>query len=341
MHRYRTRGRREGSALIIVMLLVFSLMVLGLMVSQGSLTRSKAASDEVGALSALWAAEAGIGMKLLELEDTNGANTDSVTYTLPDGATCTVACTAAGEYLQLTADGVMNPGLLDPTTGLPLEVRRSVEVYVKPQFHPLFYKATYVGNEEDLPGYQVTFGPNVVGKDGGATFKEGTSTTTTWYGRNTTMIEADHQVDFNGDGDLTDRPTIGDIYTNRADWGWEGFVKSSGSNRALDINRDGDYKDSVKAPVVTYTPSTRDPTKDVPAPTPETHPKWAEMTKSNDGDYIDGDVYVNGDANINGGTNIFGDVDVTGSVTGDPVTGAASGKTDYIAPPVPKRGSPK
>lgn len=63
---------------------------------------------------------------------------------------------------------------------------------------------------------------------------------------------------------------------------------------------------------------------------------WASENKTDDADYVEGDVYVNGDINIHGDTNVFGNVDAAGvedpdpndadvppdgEVTGDPVTG--------------------
>lgn len=333
VNRRRRTGRREGSALIIVMLMVMSLMTMALLVSQDALGRSKATIDETGATQALWAAEAGIGIKVNDLESTAGAAMDSLTLNLADGAVCTVECEEVGQYVRITAVGVANPN----TAG---EVRRSIEAFVNPSFHPLFYKATYVGNGDAnglVDDYALTFGPNLPTVQGGSSFNE-----SNWYGRNTAMSEVDHQVDFNADGDLGDAPTLRQIYDNRVAWGWSGHVQSSGNSRKLDINRNGNYTDTVVAPTVSNDPTPRDPSLDNPAPTTDTG--WAGATPEVDADYIEGDVYVNGNLTINGGTNVFGDVDASGDgdtgvagpdgeVTGAPVTGTSTSQSSYIAPP--------
>jgi hypothetical protein len=314
-----SRARRRGSALIIVTTLLLALLVLALVVTQAALGRSRLGAEERGALGALWAAEAGVGLKLHDLRATDGAAMDEVTYDLADGAHVTVSVETVGEYLQITSRAVVDPGT-------PRETRRAVEVHVRSSFHPLFYKATYVGNALGIPGYGVTFGPSLATTEGGATFDE-----SAWYGRNTRMSEEDHQVDFDGDGDLDDAPTLRMIYDNRVAWGWQGFIQSSGNNRRLDINRDGDVRDAVTAPTVTSEPTPRDPTRESPPPAPDDD--WATTPRTDDADYTVGDVYVNGDVAINGGTNMFGDVDATGAVTGDPVTGTATNGTRPIAPP--------
>lgn len=332
-HMNRRRTGREGSALIITMLMGMSLMVLALVVSQDALGRSRATIDETGATSALWAAEAGIGMKVNDLEASAGAATATLTMNLADGAVCTVECVTEGIYIRITSVGVAHPGT-------PGEVRRSIEAYVTPSFHPLLYKATYVGNGDEgglVDDYGLTFGPSQPTVQGGASFNENN-----WYGRNTVMSEVDHQVDFNGDGDLGDAPTLRNIYDNRVAWGWSGFVQSSGNSRKLDIDRNGSYADTVVAPTVSTQPTPRDPTLDNPTPT--TDGGWAGAAPEVDADYIEGDVYVNGDVTLNGGTNVFGDVDAAGDgdstvvgtdgeITGAPVTGTSTSQSDYIAPP--------
>lgn len=343
--RARRRGRREGSALIIVMVMIMSLMIMAVVVSQDAVGRVLATTENEAAGNAFWAAEAGVGLTIMALDEAQGnlANVPS-SYAFPDGSQCTISVTAYGPatnptYVRVTSDGLVN-------AGTPREARRSVEVFLKPSTHPLFYKATYVGNgtslnDRILPDYALTLGPSQPTVQGGAVYAEGT-----WMNRNTRVSEVDHQVDINGDGDLDDEPRLRDIYDNRVAWGWSGHVASSGSNRRLDINRDGDYGDTVTAPTVTTQPTPRDPTTDNPTPTPQSD--WASEAKTDDADYIDGDVYVNGDIKIQGETNIFGDVDAAGSedtdpndgvstpdgeVTGAPVTGTATNNSSYVAPP--------
>lgn len=343
----RRRGRREGSALIIVMVMIMSIMVLALTMSQDAVMRSRAVSAETDAARALWAAEAGIGLAVNQLAAASGSLADgSQTITLDQGAACTVAWTKEGQYYRIRADATV------------ADVQRSVEVYVTSQNHPLFYKATYVANEEVLPDgtvrrlvkdYRLTFGPSKL-VQGGAPFDENER-----LRGSRRLSELDHQVDFNNDGVLNASPTIAEIYTNRVAWGWDGHVKKDGRDYQLNINKDmtrgpggrlvADYSDRVTAPTVEVATTPRDPSSDSP-PT-ETQVNWAGMAKSNDSDYIEGNVYVNGDVAILGGTDVFGDVDAarredpdvdeaqwdTGEVIGAPVSGNTTNNSSYISPP--------
>lgn len=318
--RSRHGARRRGSAMVVVMFVVMSLMVTAFVATQISVTRSQGTAAERESARALWAAEAGIGMKALQLRQTQGAATDAVSYTLQDGTQVTVTVTDVNGFLRLNSTATASPGTRD-------QVAHQVEVFISPEFHPVFYKAVYVGNHGGIAGYKLNFGPNVAQNVGGASWVE-----STWRDRNTKMSEVTYGIDFNNDGDFYDEPTLGEIHSNRVAWGWNGYTASSGNNRRLDINKNGSFETSaVTTPTQVINPAVRDPALD--SPTPVVDPNYDSALKTDDADYIEGKVYVNGDIDIKGKTNIFGEVDATGTSNGDPVGSVSNDNVPAIPAP--------
>lgn len=207
----RRAGRRDGSALIIVMVMIMSLMVLALVTSQDAVLNSRSSSDQMAASRALWAAEVGVGLVVNDLAAAGGSladNTDGVSYSLGD-ATCQVSWSKQGQYYRIQSAG---------TASSPQVISRTVEVFVKSQDHPLFFKATYVANQQIGPDgkparlvndFALVFGARKVG---GATFNE-----TRPLSGSDKLSERDHQVDFNNDGVMDANVKVSDIFANRAD----------------------------------------------------------------------------------------------------------------------------
>lgn len=171
---------REGSALIIVVIVMFMLGMLAVVTTQISTTRSNVALERRLTAEALGAAEAAVAMQLNDIVSTNGtslADADAadgavdgrftLTYTLPGGRSATVTVTDLG------ANGVDDGGGGDGLESGIVRVvatgvvphgnqvrRRTVETYMSATLHPLFYKATYVGNHSTPGlGYVLPLGP--------------------------------------------------------------------------------------------------------------------------------------------------------------------------------------
>lgn len=320
MRRSARRSRERGSAFIVVVLVIGSLAVVASIATMLAVTRARTTSETSQSNRAYWAAEMGAAMKVHELRDSMGTGTAPASFVLGDNRTATVTCTPlAGGYLRINSVGTANAG--------PNQTRHEVELVLQPMFHPLFYKAAYVGNSMGIAGYRLRFGPDQGLSVGGATWSE-----SVYQNQNTVMNEVTYGIDFNNDGDFYDAPTLGQIHTNAAAWGWSGFTQASSSNRRIDINKSGVYEvPAVTTPTQVVNPQLRNPALD--SPTPVLDPTFDTTTHSNDADYIEGDVYVNGDTDIRGMTNIHGVVDATGVSDGDPVGSISNdGATPIPAP---------
>lgn len=306
--------------MIVVLMVIMSLTVVTFVVAQLAVGRAHETAVERDSSQAFWAAEAGIGMKVHELRASRGAATGTSTYTLPGGLTVVVTVTDVSGYLRLNSTATIHAGSSE-------QISHEVEVFVSSEFHPVFYKAVYVGNAQGIPGYTLRFGPSVSTTVGGATWTE-----STWRDRNTRMSEAVYGIDFNREGDFYDEPTLGNIHTNRNAWGWSGHTAASGNNRRLDIDKSGSFsRTPVTTPTLVVTPTVRDPALDSPAPV--TDPNYASSPKTDDADYVEGDVYVDGNVVITGGTNIFGTEDASGTTSGEPVGGDSNAGVERIPAP--------
>jgi hypothetical protein len=326
---HRRRERRKGSALIICTVVVLMLLSAVMATTQLAVGRAQTTSARLDSALALWAAEAGVAMKMHELRQSQGTGTGAVNYTFPDGRTVSVTCASANGFVRINSVGTVRPNGVNVASKINARVQHEVEVHVCPIFHPVFYKATYVGNSMGIAGFKLNFGPNQNYTGGGASWVE-----STWRDRNTKMSEQVYGIDFNNDGDLYDENiTLGNIYDNRVAWGWNGFVTASGNNRRLDINKSGGALETtaVTTPTFNQAPQLRNPAAD--SPTPTTDPNYDTTAQKMDADYIEGDVYVNGDIDIKGKTNIFGTVDATGTSNGDPVGSTSNDNVAPITPP--------
>lgn len=171
---------QEGSALIIVVLVMFMLGMLAVVTTQISTTRSNVALERRLTAEALGAAEAGVALQLHDIVSSNGTSLDTadaadgavdgrftLTYTLPNGRSAVVTVTHLG------ANGVDDGGGGDAQEKGIVRVvsqgsvpqgnqlrRRRVETYMRATNHPLLYKAMYVGNE-NVPGlgFNLPLGP--------------------------------------------------------------------------------------------------------------------------------------------------------------------------------------
>lgn len=163
---------RRGSALILTVIVAMMLLVLAVTSTSLSVTRSQLSHEGRLRVETLLAAESGLALKLEEIRSSEGADLEGRVYELP-GATVAV------QVEDLGNDGVDDDGLNGPddqrekgvvrlvitatsrtlgSTGRP--VVRTVEAYLRSEFHPLFYKALYVGNRHGAAGYGLTLGPN-------------------------------------------------------------------------------------------------------------------------------------------------------------------------------------
>lgn len=169
------RASRRGSAMILAVVVIMMLTMLAFTVAAIGTRRSESALEDRFRVELLLAADSGVAMKTKEIRDSEGADLADRVYGFPGG-------TIAVAVHDLGTDGVDNDGdgnvdeadeqgvvrLVSTATsarnvshGRPLV--RTVEVYEHSVFHPLFYKALYVGNKYGVTGYGLTLGPGDAG----------------------------------------------------------------------------------------------------------------------------------------------------------------------------------
>jgi hypothetical protein len=187
--------RREGTALLVTMLVIGMLALLATVIMLASTTRSNTSVDTRFRIEAMAAAEAGVGLVLEEIVESEGDALDlndpdnlidnPPIYVLPGATDANGSKIGPGATVTVVVEDIGDNGIDDDDDGdvdneteqdiIRLvstaevrgflaaggaTVRRTIEAYLVQELHPLFYKATFVGNQDDVPGYQLTFGPS-------------------------------------------------------------------------------------------------------------------------------------------------------------------------------------
>lgn len=159
----------QGSAMIITLVVILMLSGLMIITTQGAVMRSNASLERSDGLDCMNAAETGIA---LHIQTANQAGalptaTEVTTYNLPGfGAVVVTVDPLGSNGVDDDGDGSMDSAD-DKEAGIyrvraiatnARGVSRGVEVYRRQLFHPLFYKAIYVGNELGQ-SYTLNLGP--------------------------------------------------------------------------------------------------------------------------------------------------------------------------------------
>ena len=169
---------RRGSALIVIMVVV--LMLIGLVgsITMTATARSGASIERRGRTQALGAAESGIALTLEKIIESDGAalRTDDaatitanpMVYQVPGGQVTVTTVEMAKNGLDDDGSGDADD---DKEAGVvrvharatigqaPRAVTRTLEAFLVTQQHEAFYKAVFVGNDTDVSGYVLNFGP--------------------------------------------------------------------------------------------------------------------------------------------------------------------------------------
>ena len=316
------RRERDGSALVVVtLLLVVFAGATAVLINNTSLG-SRQVMDQRAALQAEALAEAGVGLKLLEMGE---GDIQPIELTGPAG-TVAVEVVAEGDsgYHRLVATSQ------SALPGSAQYVERAVEAYAALRYHPFLYRATFVANSDEVPDYVLNLGPG----SGAPTVTPGrTFNENAWRYKREELSESELGVDLDGDGDLDDTFSLQRLWSKRKKWDWSRYLERAPFSRnyyRLDIDRDGAFTQIVE-PASVVPATFRDPLLDAVPPLPS--PDWATVAKTADADYIEWDFYVNGDVNLLGATNVFGEVSATGVVNGRPVGGQVIEGHPVIPPP--------